>query len=124
MVPTPERTSPELPFVLLTGRSLHQFNAGTMTMRTPNRVLRPTDFLDVSREDAERLGLRDGEQVRVTSRYGEAVLPCRVDGSVRPKMLAATPSEPTPKPCDLCQKMLAGRAAFRSPCPDCGREPR
>ena len=29
--------------MLNTGRSLYQFNAGTMTMRTKNRDLRPTD---------------------------------------------------------------------------------
>src|SRR6266511_2675445 len=31
-----ETESPEYPFLLITGRTLYQFNAGTMTMRTPN----------------------------------------------------------------------------------------
>ena len=35
--PTKETVSDEFPFLLTTGRVLEQFNAGTMTMRTPNR---------------------------------------------------------------------------------------
>lgn len=45
---TSERVSEEFPFLLNTGRSLYQFNAGTMTMRTANRVLRATDTLDIT----------------------------------------------------------------------------
>jgi len=60
-----ETTSSEFPFLLTTGRTLYQFNAGTMTMRTPNVELRSSDTLDVSAEDAARLELSDGEPVRV-----------------------------------------------------------
>ena len=60
--PTSEATDEEFPFVLTTGRGLYQFNAGTMTMRTPNSVLRPTDLLEISGDDARRLGIDDGAQ--------------------------------------------------------------
>ena len=70
-----EMPSEDYPLVLVTGRDLYQFNAGTMTGRTANAVLRPRDVLEVSVEDGERLGLRDGEHVRVESRHGTAVLP-------------------------------------------------
>jgi len=50
--PTPEQVSLELPLLLTTGRNLYQFNSGTMTGRTANTKLRPTDTLDVSPEDA------------------------------------------------------------------------
>ncbi len=93
--PTPERTTPDYPFVLSTGRSLNQFNAGTMTMRTKNRLLRPTDRLDMTRADAARLSLEDGERVRVTSRYGTAVLPLHFDERCAPGELFATFSDPT-----------------------------
>jgi formate dehydrogenase major subunit len=92
--PTPERTTHELPFLLTTGRSLYQFNAGTMTMRTPNRELRPSDVLDMAPRDAERLALRDGEPVRVTSAYGGAVLRLHVDAAVREGELFATFTDP------------------------------
>lgn len=88
--PTAEVPSGSFPFLLITGRTLYQFNAGTMTMRTPNAELRATDLLDVSAEDADRLDLHNGERVRVQSAYGEAVLPIRITSSVKPGELFAT----------------------------------
>jgi formate dehydrogenase major subunit len=88
--PTEETVSAEYPFLLTTGRTLHQFNAGTMTGRTANRVLRPTDLLEIAPADAGRLSLHDGEHVRVVSRYGEAVLPLQVSVRVKPGELFAT----------------------------------
>ncbi len=46
-----------------------------MTGRTRNAVLRPRDVLEVAVQDGGRLGLQDGEHVRVESRHGAAVLP-------------------------------------------------
>jgi formate dehydrogenase major subunit len=89
-IPTEERTDAEYPFLLNTGRTLYQFNAGTMTMRTPNAVLRPRDCLDISPSDAAALGVRDGERVRLLSRYGRADLPLCINLSVRPGELFAT----------------------------------
>jgi formate dehydrogenase major subunit len=88
--PTKEVTSENFPFVLITGRTLYQFNAGTMTMRTANAALRATDLLDISEEDANRLTLHNDERVRVHSAYGEAVLPIRITSSVKPGELFAT----------------------------------
>jgi formate dehydrogenase major subunit len=88
--PPREVASDEYPYVLMTGRTLYQFNAGTMTMRTPNAKLRPSDLLEVSAEDAGRLGVRDGERVTVRSRYGAATLPAHVTAAVRPGEVFAT----------------------------------
>jgi formate dehydrogenase major subunit len=88
--PTKEVTSEEFPFLLITGRTLHQFNAGTMTMRTANAELRAKDLLDISADDATQLHFHNGERVRVRSRYGEALLPIRITSSVRPGELFAT----------------------------------
>lgn len=85
-----ETTSPEFPLILTTGRTLYQFNAGTMTMRTPNVELRSTDTLDISAEDAGRLSLREGERVRVRSRYGDVRISIRVNAAVKPGELFAT----------------------------------
>ena len=87
---TEETTSEEFPFLLMTGRTLHQFNAGTMTMRTPNEELRPTDLLDISAEDAEQLRLHNGQHVQVCSRYGKAILPIRISSTVQRGELFAT----------------------------------
>jgi len=82
--PSREAVSPEFPYLLVTGRRLYQFNAGTMTGRTPNRTLQPEDVLDISPPDAERLGIETGDRVRVTSRHGTAELPARITATVRP----------------------------------------
>lgn len=88
--PTHETTTALYPFLLTTGRSLYQFNAGTMTKRTPNNILRPGDTLDMAPADGVRLGLQSGEKVRLRSRHGEATLPLRLDPGVKPGELFAT----------------------------------
>jgi formate dehydrogenase major subunit len=80
---TPETLTPEFPLRLITGRSLYQFNAGTMTSRTPNNELKPSDVLSLSPSDAERLAVQRGDTVKITSRYGSAVLPADVDAGLR-----------------------------------------
>ncbi len=88
--PTDEIVDEEFPLLLITGRTLYQFNAGTMTMRTANVKLRPVDLLDISSHDAKRLDLNDGECVHLRSRYGEATLPIRITSTVKPGELFAT----------------------------------
>jgi formate dehydrogenase major subunit len=87
---TAEAPDGEYPFTLITGRTLYQFNAGTMTSRTANNLLRPNDCLDISAADAGRLRLSDGQRVRICSRYGQAILPIKIQDSVRPGELFAT----------------------------------
>jgi formate dehydrogenase major subunit len=82
-VPPPELTSPEFPFILTTGRNLYQYNAATQTSQTPNDRLHSTDYLQISPVDAERLGLNDGEIVRLSSQQGVAELPVRITNQVR-----------------------------------------
>jgi formate dehydrogenase major subunit len=85
-----EAPTPEYPLLLTTGRTLYQFNAGTMTMRTPNRELRRTDTLDISPGDAARFGFDEGEKVRVASRQGAVEMPLHIDPRVKEGELFAT----------------------------------
>jgi len=87
---TTEMSDAEFPFLLTTGRTLYQFNAGTMTMRTPNAKLRETDTLDIAPADAERLKLRDGDLVCARSRHGRAVMPLRIDSRIKAGELFAS----------------------------------
>jgi len=73
-VPTAERTSDRFPLLLTTGRILTQYNVGTQTRRTPNTRWHSEDRLEISREDAEARGIRDGEWVQLTSRFGTTKL--------------------------------------------------
>ncbi|MCE9674009.1 formate dehydrogenase subunit alpha [Myxococcus stipitatus] len=88
--PSPEVCTEEYPFVLMTGRRLYQFNAGTMTSRTPHAALQPGDWLDMAMEDARRLGLEEGARVHVRSRHGEAMLRVRETDALRPGELFTT----------------------------------
>ena len=102
-VPTREQTSVDFPFLLTTGRTLYQFNAGTMTLRTQNAVLRPSDVLDVCPEDAADLGIADAQPVRVQSRHGSAVMNVRLTKSVKPGELFTTFHS-----CDVFTNALTG----------------
>ena len=77
--PAPEEASSGFPFLLMTGRTLYQFNAGTMTMRSPNETLRPSDTIDIAPPDAAALGIDSGQAIHVISRHGHVVLPARID---------------------------------------------
>ena len=69
--PSEELPDKEFPFILTTGRELFQYHTGTMTRRVDavNTVL-PTALIEMHPDDAERLGVKDGEMVCVTSRRG------------------------------------------------------
>ena len=56
--------------MLVTGRRLQHYNAGTMTRRTGNLELLDRDWLEIHPDDAERLWIADGELVSVRSRVG------------------------------------------------------
>ncbi len=88
--PTKEAVNDQFLFLLTTGRTLHQFNAGTMTLRTPNVELRPTDLLMISPDDAEFYGIEDGDPVRLVSAYGQAELPAEITTAVKNGQLFAT----------------------------------
>lgn len=93
-VPTAETLTPEYPLLLTTGRSLYQFNAGTMTGRGRTRDLRPTDLLEINALDAAATGVASGDAVRVRSRHGEATLRAHVTDRVQPGELFTTFQDP------------------------------
>ena len=82
-VPTPELCDDDYPLLLTTGRVLQHFNASTMSYRTPNAALRPSDTLDMAPEDAAHLGLSEGDAVEVSSRYGAVTLPLHISDAMQ-----------------------------------------
>ncbi|HEY1217196.1 MAG TPA: molybdopterin-dependent oxidoreductase [Bryobacteraceae bacterium] len=87
---SPETATNEYPFILTSGRTLQQFNAGTMTRHGGHKLLRPTDALDISSTDAEVLRVGEGDRVRLRSRYGETTLPIHITNVVSQGELFAT----------------------------------
>lgn len=75
----------DFPFVLNTGRLPHQWHTMTKTGKVArlNR-LDPGPFVEVHPDDARRLGIGEGADVRLVSRRGEAVLPAVVTDRVLP----------------------------------------
>jgi formate dehydrogenase major subunit len=67
-LPPGEQPDTAHPYILITGRRLEHYNAGTMTRRTPNQVLVPAERLEICPDDAARLGVVDGGWVEVASR--------------------------------------------------------
>ena len=69
--PPGDQADEEFPLILVTGRRLEHYNAGTMTRRTGNLELMSADWLEVHPDDAAALGIADGEEVTVRSRRGQ-----------------------------------------------------
>jgi len=74
----------EFPLVLVTGRVLQHYNAGTMTRRTGNVDLVDRDWLEIHPADAERLWVADGDKVSVRSRVGQTELFARITERIEP----------------------------------------
>jgi formate dehydrogenase major subunit len=77
-----ETPDAEYPLLLTTGRRLESYNTGVQTTGYDS-PLHFGETLDLSPEDAARLGVRDGDVVRVTSRRGAVTAPARIDRGLR-----------------------------------------
>ncbi|GAB3213793.1 NAD-dependent formate dehydrogenase catalytic subunit [Marinactinospora thermotolerans DSM 45154] len=79
----------DYPLRLTTGRRLDDYNTGVQTSGFPS-PLRRGELLDISPEDAARLGLVDGEVVRVSSRRGSVLVPVSITPSMREGLVFMT----------------------------------
>ena len=62
----------DFPFLLTTGRVLYQYHTGTMSRRSVGLNERyPECLIEINGEDAAKMGVKDGDKVRVISRRGE-----------------------------------------------------
>lgn len=84
--PPPEIPDQEYPFWLCTGRVLEHWHTGTLTRRVPE-LLRavPEAVVEIHPEDAARLGVHEGERLRIKSRRGECVLKASINGRATPQ---------------------------------------
>jgi predicted molibdopterin-dependent oxidoreductase YjgC len=74
----------EFPLILVTGRRLQHYNAGTMTRRTANLQLLDRDWLEIHPDDAVRLWITDGQRVSVRSRVGRIETEAKVTERIEP----------------------------------------
>ncbi len=80
----------DYPFILTTNRMLEQYNAGTMTRRTPNLKIAKEDLLWINPKDAQANGISEGDFVRVESPRGECRIRALVTNDVKPGILSTT----------------------------------
>jgi ferredoxin-nitrate reductase len=79
--PSPEVPDDERPLLLTTGRTVYHFHTRTRTGRTPELVAAAPDvWVEVNAEDANRLGVGEGDVLRLESARGAVEAPVRVTG--------------------------------------------
>jgi formate dehydrogenase major subunit len=81
--------SPDFPMRLTTGRRLDSFNTGVQTGGYAS-PLRFGETIDLAPEDGVRLGVAEGERVRIVSRRGAVDAPVRFDRGLRPGLVFMT----------------------------------
>ena len=69
--PPGEAASDDFPLILITGRQLAHYNAGTQTRRTGNLELQPEDWVEIHPTDAHALGIAFGDDVEIASARGQ-----------------------------------------------------
>jgi formate dehydrogenase major subunit len=82
--PPGDAADDEFPLILVTGRRLQHYNAGTMTRRTANLELLDRDWLEIHPDDATRLWITDGQEVSVRSRVSRIETVAKVTERIEP----------------------------------------
>jgi assimilatory nitrate reductase catalytic subunit len=88
--PEAEAPSARYPLYLTTGRLLAHYQSGAQTRRVGAlRTAAPRGYVELHPDLALRLGIGEGDPVRVTSRRGEMVAPARLSEAIRPDTVFA-----------------------------------
>ncbi|MCK5733022.1 MAG: formate dehydrogenase subunit alpha, partial [Candidatus Latescibacteria bacterium] len=78
-IPPAEWPDQAYPFLLSTGRILYHFHTGSLSRRSkPLDAIVPEGYIEINPKDTERMGIQDGERVRVCSRRGETEMKVKV----------------------------------------------
>ncbi len=83
----PEKTDSEFDTVLITGRgSIFQFHTQTRTGKVPflNKKSEPANYVMLNESDATRIGVKEDDMVKITSRQGSATVAARIGQVMKP----------------------------------------
>lgn len=84
-VPSAELPDEEYPIILMTGRILYHYTTRAMTGRTPGLMqIAGKSFIEMNIEDAARIGIKNGDLVKVSSRRGAIETTVRVGTKTSP----------------------------------------
>lgn len=86
--PPAELPDEEYPFVFTTGRVLYQYHSGTMTRRSKSIEKHAgTPLVEINPADAAKLGIQQGDMVRLTSRRGEVCVAANITDRTAPGII-------------------------------------
>jgi len=86
--PAAEEPTPDYPLYLTTGRVMAHYQSGTQTRRVKAlRDIAPQAFVEMNPDLAKRLGIENGDPVRVATRRGTADLKAAITPTIRPDTL-------------------------------------
>jgi len=89
--PPGEMPDEDYPLILSTGRSLYHFHTGTMTRKVAGlNIIEPEAAVEINPEDASRLGIAQGDKVKISSRRGEVVVKAKITDSFAPGVVFMT----------------------------------
>jgi formate dehydrogenase major subunit len=109
-----DRADDEFPLILVTGRRLEHYNAGTMTRRTHNVELLDSDWLEIHPDDAARLGIASGDWVSIRSRVGQIEQEARITERIVPGHVFTTFHFP-----EMRTNLLVGQSSdVNTSCPE------
>jgi predicted molibdopterin-dependent oxidoreductase YjgC len=76
------------PYFLTTGRMFAHYHTGTMTRVSAHLdVEQKTGYVEIHPEDAEKLSIKTGDVVNLSTRRGEIQVPARISHKVKPGLL-------------------------------------
>jgi formate dehydrogenase alpha subunit len=87
--PTPFREAAELPdeeypFLLTTGRYLHQYHTGTLSRRSPGLdIICPAGTFEINLSDAKLLGIEQDDMVEIESRRGKLLARAKISDNIK-----------------------------------------
>ena len=82
-IPSAELPDEEYPIVLMTGRILYHYNTRAMTGKTKGLMeIEGKSFIEMNYKDADALGIKNGDKVKVSSRRGQIETIARVGKKV------------------------------------------
>ena len=89
--PSAELPDDQYPLMLTTDRSLYHYHTSTMTMRVDGlKKLNDRELLKIHPDDAEKLGIDDGQKVKVVSRRGQVDVEAKVTDVCPPGVVSMT----------------------------------
>jgi nitrate reductase NapA len=82
--PAAEEPDAQYPFVLTTGRVIDHWHTGTMTMKVPElRRSFPAAYVEVNAEDAQKMNIKNGDNILLETRRDKMVFQARVSDVCR-----------------------------------------